>query len=355
MKLSMLLLLVCLSAQSQTFREEEISFTQGDAVLAGTLSFPSAEAKKYKAIVLISGSGPQNRDSEIVGMKPFKLLADFFNAQGYAVLRYDDRGVGKSTGSKVSEVTSQVLAEDAAQAFRYLKSRSDIHSTKIGLLGHSEGGILAPMVCTKEPGVAFVILMAGYGVKGIDLSNAQQAAILKASGMTEEFIAASNAMNREVMKLMASETVTDVQLTDFVKAETLKLLPLLPEAMRAAIPDQEGYATMTANQALAQSKNTWIKFYMNYDPQPALTKITCPALLLFGELDAQVLPGQNKDLMAQAITGNGNKKVQATVISKANHLFQLATSGSPMEYSMLKKEFSPELLDTLNNWLQELK
>jgi pimeloyl-ACP methyl ester carboxylesterase len=340
---------------SQTFREEEISFKNGDLTLSATLSFPSSKNKKVGAIILVSGSGPQNRDSEIFGFKPFKLLADFFNQQGYAVLRYDDRGVAKSTGKSVNESTTADLAEDAHQAFLYLKTRKDIDIKKIGLLGHSEGGFVVPMVAAQEPSVAFVILAAGFGVKGVELSNAQQAAILRASGMSEDFISASTTMNKQVMTMMTDSTITDEKLAEFVKVEVLKLLPLLPENIQSQIPDNEAYANMGAQQAVMQSKSPWIRYYMNYDPLPLLKKVKCPALLLFGELDTQVLATQNSDLMREALLNAGNKNVTAITISKANHLFQEAQTGSPAEYSSLKKEFIPEFLYSMQKWLTTVK
>ncbi len=335
---------------TQGFTEEEVTFGLQEVRLSGTLSFPVTNRTKHRAIILVSGSGPQNRDSEIVGFKPFKLLADFFNQEGYAVLRYDDRGVGKSTGKSVNESTTADIAEDARQAFLFLRSRKDIDPANIGMLGHSEGGVVVPIVAAGEP-VAFVILLAGFGVKGVELSNAQQAAILRSSGMSETFIEASGKMNREVLRLMMDDKTTEEQLQLFVREETLKLLPLLPENIQAQIPDKEAYATMSAQQVLIQMKNPWIRYYMTYDPLPTLSKVKCPVLMLFGGLDMQVLPSQNSDLMKNALVNAGNKKVEAFTIANANHLFQEATTGSPTEYAQLKKEFIPELYTVIKNWL----
>lgn len=356
MKYTILLYLVLFSwiVSAQTFREEEVTFVNGETSLSGTLSFPEGNQRNYSAIILVTGSGPQNRDGDIFGFKSFKILADFLNAQGYAVLRYDDRGVGKSKGKSVNQSTTAELAEDARQAFLFLHSRKDIDSKRIGMLGHSEGGIVVPIVASTEP-VAFVILAAGFGVKGVELTNAQQAAILKSSGMSESFIKASGDMNREVMRLMVDPATTEQQLTDYVKTETLKLLPLLPESIQAQIPDKEGYASMTAQQVISQSKSPWIRYYMNYDPLPALVKVKCPALLLFGELDTQVPATQNSDLMKNALEKAGNRNVTAVTIKKANHLFQEAITGSPTEYATLKKEFIPEFVTTIHDWLTSLK
>ena len=355
MKLFVLIFaLLAVSAQAQTFTEEEVSFQNGEIQLSGTLSFPDSKSENIKAIILVSGSGPQNRDSEVMGMKPFKLLADFLNGEGFAVLRYDDRGVGKSTGPSVNESTSADLAEDVFHAFKLLQTRPEIDPKGIGILGHSEGGIIAPMVAAKERDVAFIILAAGFGVKGIELSNVQQAAILRSSGMTEEFISASTAMNKQVLTMMADPAISDEVLSEFVKSETLKLLELLPENIQSQIPNKDAYADMAARQAVGQAKIPWIRYYMGYDPLPTLKLVKCPVLLLFGELDTQVLPSQNSELMESALVGAGNTQVESVTISGANHLFQEASTGNPSEYATLKKEFAPAFTEAIGNWLSRL-
>lgn len=346
--LSFVIVCASLSVSAQTYREEEITFRNGDIVLSGTLSFPASEKEKHKAVILVSGSGPQNRDSEVFGFKPFKLLAEFFNEEGYAVLRYDDRGFGKSKGKSVNESTTAELAEDARQAYLYLRTRDDIAIENIGMLGHSEGGVVVPIVASKEP-VAFLVLMAGFGVRGRELSNAQQEAILRSNGMSETFIKAAIEMNGAVLDKMTNSNTTEQELQEFVKSETLKLLPLLPETIQAQITDKEMYATMSAQQAVQQSKSVWIRHYMNYDPLPVLKNVKCPVLMLFGELDTQVLPSQNSNLMKEALLESGNG--ETIILPKANHLFQEAVTGSPAEYGTLKKEFTPLLLPAIRNWL----
>lgn len=338
---------------SQSYTSEEVAFTNGDVTLSGTLSFPSTKTGPHKAIVLVSGSGPQNRDSEVVGFKIFGLLADFFNKQGFAVLRYDDRGVGNSRGKSVNESTTAELAGDAVEAFRFLRSRPDIEPTRIGLLGHSEGGVVVPIVAGQEP-VSFIILMAGFGVPGFELTSTQQAAILRASGLDENFVNASVQMNTEVLKLIGQPSTTEQQLASFVETETLRLLELMPASMKSQITDPAAYAKMAASQAVSQSKSVWIRYYLSYDPKPALTKVKCPVLLLFGELDTQVTPAQNRTIMTEALTRSGNDHVRDLVIPRANHLFQEAVSGSPSEYATMKKEFAPGFLEAIEAWVKKL-
>lgn len=348
---TIVLAFIIFQASAQNYREVEVQFNNDDTQLSGTLSFPEGDQESYKAIILVSGSGPQNRDSDIFGFKPFKLIADYFNSQGWAVLRYDDRGVGKSNGKSVNESTTADLAEDATEAYRYLRSRTDIDKSRIGLLGHSEGGVVVPIVANKEPDVAFLILMAGFGVKGSEVSTEQQKAILRSSGMSEEFVEASSAMNQKVLAMMSDDAVSEEELKAFVKAETLKLLEYLPEETLKQIPDKNAYAEMGAKQAVGQSKVPWLRYYMSYDPYPALTRVKCPVLLLFGELDTQVLASQNLKPMENALKEGGNQKFKTVIIPKANHLFQEAITGSPGEYMSLKKEFTPDFLSTMGEWL----
>lgn len=350
-RLLLLLMILTGAAQAQDYPREEVTFSNGTIQLSGTLSFPTTGTRPFPAVILVSGSGAQDRDSNVFGFKIFSILSDFFNEAGYAVLRYDDRGAGMSTGKSVGESTSQELAEDAHQAFLYLQKHPAIDPKSIGMLGHSEGGIIVPMVASKEP-VAFAILLAGYGVSGVELTNVQQAAVLRSSGMSEAYILAAGTMNREVMRRMADGKTTPEQLAAFVKDEIKKIIPLLPDAMKAQLADPDAYATTVANQVVAQQRSPWLRYYMAYDPLPVLQQVTCPTLLLFGELDTQVSAEQNATRMRDALVRAGNTHVTMTILPKANHLFQQAVTGSPQEYAALKKEFVPELMPTIRAWLR---
>lgn len=356
MKHTVFFLIIFTSTQAfcQNFHEEIVEITYQDISLSGTLSFPDDGNKPHKAIILISGSGAQDRDVDVSGFKTYQRLASFFNSEGYAVLRYDDRGVGQSTGKSVGESTSFELAEDVRQAYLYLKSRLDIDQARIGLYGHSEGGIIAPMVAAREPDIAFIILAAGYGVPGSELSNTQREALLRLSGMSETFIKASLDLYSDVFQLMGDTTTSDEQLSEFVKRGTLELLPKMPEAVQTQITDPEAYANLTAQQTLAQFKSPWVRHYLTYDPLPVLKEVTCPTLLLFGELDQQISPQQNKEIMTNALLASGNTNVEAIIIPQANHLFQKAVTGSPVEYATLDKEFATEFLEVLGDWLEKI-
>jgi len=331
-------------------QEQEVTIDNGEIKLSGTLSYPTG-GDKFPAIILISGSGAQNRDSDILGFKPFKILADHFNSKGIAVLRYDDRGTGKSTGKSVGQSTSEEIATDAEAAFNFLKNHKKIDAKQIGLLGHSEGGVIAPMVAARESEVAFVILMAGYGVPGVELTNAQQAAILKSGGMSDEYIEKASQMNQQLITAMVDENKTVEDVKQLASELIRKQIQYLPENVKSQIADEDAYVQMQVQSVVAQMQSPWIKYYMQYDPAPTLTKVSCPVLVLFGELDTQVTEKQNKEVMANAL--ENNKNVTIKTFEKANHLFQEAKTGSPMEYASLKKEFVEGFESYISDWVLE--
>jgi len=330
--------------------EEEVTIENNAITLSGTLSYPKT-SNKLPAIVLVSGSGPQNRDSEIVGFKPFKILADHLNEKGIAVLRYDDRGHGKSIGKTVGQSTSEELATGAEAAFNYLKNHKAIDNNKVGLLGHSEGGIIAPMVASIDDQVAFVVLMAGYGVKGIEVTAEQQKAILKAQGMTDAFIEKAAEINNKIISAMQDDSISEEEVYDLAKKLIIEQIDYLPDNVQAQITDKEAYANFQAQSVVKQMKSPWIQFYMTYDPKPTLEQLECPVLMLFGGLDTQITVAQNKAIMEEALANN--KNVETKVFENANHLFQKAKTGSPMEYSTLEKEFVEGFEEYLSKWILE--
>lgn len=334
--------------------EEEVTFGKDSTILSATLTMPGGEGP-FPAVVLVSGSGPQDRDSQILGFKPFKILADSLSRVGFAVLRYDDRGTGKSTGKNVNLSTSEELAQDAVEAVRFLRKHKDIDPKKIGVIGHSEGGIIAPKVASRDEGIAFIVLMAGFGVKGIELSNAQSEAIMRASGMNDDYIKMANELNGKVLDMMARPEMTEEALEAFIIKETVTMVEFMPETFKKSITDPEAYAKQQAKGAIAQFKSPWIQYYMTYDPAPTLAKVRCPVLLLFGALDTQVLASQNQRVMESILAEAGNTNVTTKVFEKSNHLFQEAKTGSPQEYAFLKKEFDPEFLPFLSKWLTTIK
>ncbi|MDR2496468.1 MAG: alpha/beta fold hydrolase [Tannerellaceae bacterium] len=318
---------------------EDVAFenTQDGVTLAGTLTMPETGGK-FPAAVLISGSGAQNRDEEMMGHKPFWILADFLTRNGIAVLRFDDRGVGASTGD-FAAATSFDFSKDAEAAVKYLQSRKEIDAKKIGLIGHSEGGVIAPMLAARSGDIGFIVMLAGTGVRGDKVLLSQQEAIGRASDMNDEILKAVLDLNGKAFEIVINNT----------QPEELRpsLISLIKEADANASDEAIG---AQINSLL----NPWIQYFLKYDPAPALKKVKCPVLALNGEKDLQVLPKINLEAIGNALSEGGNRNVTLKELPGLNHLFQECTSGLPLEYSSIEQTFSPAALDEILKWLLQI-
>lgn len=327
-------------------QSEEVAFENGDLTLAGTLTLPPTEPP-FAAMVTISGSGPQNRDGEIpgiVGYTPFADLAAHLGELGIAVLRYDDRGVGVSEGDHAS-ATSADLATDVEAAVAFLQDRPDIDPARIGLLGHSEGGLIAPMVAARNDAVAFVIAMAPPVAEPLEGLVRQEERMLAAAGMPPDAVAIQVAQTREALELTRAG---DWQaLEDLLRGMVESQLAALPEEQRAQFGDPETAVEMLVAQTMTQYRG-WMHWFLNHDPQAFWAGVDVPALAVFAELDVQVDLEQH----LTALESVGNARVDIEVIPEANHLFQQTTSGSVTEYGTLAPEFTPVLLESLTTWLE---
>jgi uncharacterized protein len=335
-------------SEAPPYKEEEVKIANGGITLAGTLTLPQAPAP-HPVIVLITGSGAQNRDEDVFGFKVFRLLADRLTRAGFAVLRCDDRGVGGSSGS-TSESTTADFAEDVLAEVKYLKGRADIDKGRIGLLGHSEGGIVAPMAATRSSDIAFIVLMSGPGLTGEKIMLAQAEAAGRAEGRTPEQIK-SNTRVQQVLFEAARQNRGWEDATLAVRAEVRASIAQLPEEQRKAIPDVERVVAMQADSQVAFARSPWFRYFLDYDPAPTLARVTCPALALFGERDLQVPVEANRAAVEDIAKKAAAKQFSIKVIPGANHLYQAATTGAISEYGRLKKEFAPGFLDTLLTWL----
>lgn len=330
--------------------EEEVVFHNGDIKLSGTLTLPEYPGR-HPAVVMITGSGPQDRNEEIYGFKIFKIIADHFTKNGIAVLRYDDRGVGESTGN-ISESTTEDFAGDVTEAVKYLQTRNDIRHDYIGLCGHSEGGIIAPLVASQYKDIAFIILMAGTGVTGEEVVLEQTELILKAEGMEDEEIKVSLEQSKKLFSHLKSGKEKDEIISE-LKKQVLESYEDIPKEQKELITDKDEYADKIAKSKYEQLTSTWMSYFLSYDPVPALEKVTCPVLMLFSELDLQVSVVQNEKPMVAALVRGNNKDYEVKTFPKANHLFQTANTGSPSEYADLPKEFVPGFLDFITSWILE--
>ncbi len=328
---------------------EEVTFRNGDVTLAGTLTLPRAGAP-HGAVVMITGSGPQNRDEELFGFRPFRVIADHLTRNGIAVLRYDDRGVGGSTGS-VNESTTEDFAYDALAAIDHLQERTDIHARAIGLIGHSEGGVVAPLAASKSDDVAFMVLLAGTAVTGEEILYAQGELILRANGASEDEIQAQRSFQQRLFAAMRTGEGWPELEADF-RARLVAQLDSMPPAQREAIQDVDAFLDAQVEAQLYSARTPWFEFFLDYDPIPALQQANVPTLALFGELDLQVPPAVNRLAMEEAFRAGGNPDYTIEVLPRANHLFITANTGSPNEYPTLEKVFVPEFLPLLTDWLR---
>jgi pimeloyl-ACP methyl ester carboxylesterase len=329
------------------YYSEDISFENKKAGinLAGTLTLPNKDGV-FPVVILISGSGPQNRDEELLGHKPFLVLSDYLTKNGLAVLRYDDRGTALSKGNFRS-ATSVDFAKDVESAIEYLKSRKEINKKKIGLIGHSEGGLIAPMVASESNDIAFIALLAGTGIQGDQLLLLQQKLIGKASGISDEDLQKTELTNRKAFDIVNKSTSLEqlkTDLTTYIKQE----MKNNPSAEKPQGMTDDDFVKMQVNQIA----NPWMQYFIKYNPTPALTKVKCPVLAINGEKDLQVPPKENLNAIKKALTKGGNKKVTIKEIPNLNHLFQECKTGSPNEYATIEQTFSPTALTEILTWLQ---
>lgn len=324
------------------YYEEEVVFqNEGDSLsLAGTLTLPE-EMGVYPAVILISGSGPQNRNEEVFGHRPFLVLADYLTQKGIAVLRYDDRGTAESTGNFAS-ATSQDFASDVVSAINYLKSREEIDNNRIGLIGHSEGGLIAPMVVNQTNDVAFMVLLAGTGVPGKEISRMQGRTLLDVDVSDRE---AYNRFIDETVEIAASERSIEIkreELTQHYKNSAEVLDELLPESI-----DFDAFVEQQVEGAL----RPWSQFFYNYDPVDELQKITIPVLSLIGSNDVQVPPQMNHPPIRKALDEAENEDVTIKELEGLNHMFQESETGSMLEYAEIEQTMSPIALEEISHWI----
>ena len=326
------------------YRSEEVKFINPETgdTLAGTLTLPN-EPGDYIALILVSGSGPQNRDEELLGHKPFLVLSDYLTRNGIAVLRYDDRGIGKSTGNFRS-ATSQDFATDALAAVEFLKTKSEIN--KIGIAGHSEGGLIAPMAAVKSDDVDFIVLMAGPGIRGDSVLILQTELIMKANGESDETIQRNLKIYRSIYKELLSDK-SGAQLNQELKIILTEAFGLLSEKEKEGSGNEE----MFIEGQLKSLLNPWFRYFIKYNPYPKLKKIQCPVLAINGEKDLQVPPKENLSAIENALKEGGNKNYRIVEMPGLNHIFQHSKTGAPTEYGNIEETFSPDVMKVISDWI----
>lgn len=323
---------------------EEVSYKNAAAniTLAGTLTYLATDTPA-PAVLLISGSGPQDRDESIMGHKPFLVLADYLTRRGIVVLRVDDRGVGGSTGDTMAS-TTQDMASDALAGLAFLKSRGQVNARRIGLLGHSEGGLVAPLAAGSRDDVAFIVMLAGTGVTGEEILLRQGELIGKAQGADEAELAGNRRLQQRivhVIKTTADPAAAEKQIRE-IAAEDLKEI---------ADADKKEAAAKALDAQMKLILSPWFRYFLTYDPRRALVKVKCPVLAINGERDLQVDPRQNLPAIEAALKSGGNPDFQVRELKGLNHLFQHCQIGSPAEYGKLSETFAPEALEVIADWI----
>lgn len=331
------------------YKSEEISFKNGvdNVLLSGTLTLPENESN-LPAVVLITGSGPQNRDEELLGHKPFLVLSDFLTRNGFAVLRFDDRGVGKSTGTFVTS-TSEDFARDVLAAVEFLKTRNEIDKTKIGLIGHSEGGIIAPMVAVRSNDVSFIVLMAGTGVPGDSILIMQNRLIQKAEGVPEKEIDETTDIQRKLFQLVIKSSNDEI-LQNQLGNKLNEYLSTIPDEQKNKLGDLKTYI----NMQVKTFTSPWFKYFLEYNPAKTLEKVKCPVLALNGSNDLQVSPEENLSAIENALKKGGNKNYEIEILPGLNHLFQTSKTGAVSEYSSIEETISPMALNAMLEWMKKI-
>lgn len=337
------------NAAAQSFTEREVTFTNGPVTLAGTLTIPAGPGP-FPAVVLLTGSGPQNRDEELMGFKPFKLLAEHLATNGIAVLRYDDRGVGGSTG-KISDSTTEDFAADALAGVSMLAALPEIRAKQIGLAGHSEGAVAAAVAAAQSPAVAFIGMLAGTAVPGDEALRKQANDLARAGGADDAQVEKILTEHRRLTEGLKAN-VPDGQMREIVRALARAQIEAAPEAQRKMITDPDAFVASMLDRAVASVNTRWMKAFVALDPAKSLARVSCPVFAAFGGRDIQVPVDVNRPALEQALTKAGNTRVTVKVYADANHLFQAAKTGLPAEYATLEKQFVPGLLDDLTSWIR---
>ncbi|HKE19072.1 MAG TPA: alpha/beta fold hydrolase [Kofleriaceae bacterium] len=300
--------------------------------LAGTLTLPRGDGR-HPAVLLVSGSGVQDRDETLFGHKPFWVIADHLARHGIACLRVDDRGIGGSSGDPKTATTDDFVG-DALAGVAFLATQPRIDPAHIGIIGHSEGGLIGPIAATRSKQVAFVVMLAGPGVSGAELVPRQLERLLKARGAAENEIAADVDKQRAIMKIVASprdDATARKDVTAVLAGPSGKPAPeLAPQLDRLLSP--------------------WYRNFARYDPRPTLARVKVPVLALDGELDVQVDADQNVDAIKKALAHN--RKAEVKRLPGLNHLFQHATTGAVDEYGTIAETIAPEVLDLITAWIR---
>ena len=329
------------------YLSEEVVFTNGKSEnikLSGTLTIPT-NIKNPPIAILITGSGPQNRNQELLGHKPFLVLSDHLTRKGIAVLRYDDRGTAASEGNYESATTFD-FASDVDAAVAYLHTRNDIIDiTKIGLIGHSEGGLIAPMVASEDKKIAFCVLLAAPGITGKEILMTQTRKAMQLGGVSQKDIEINELYSSKIYEICANYKGEDSK--NEIIAIFGEMRNSSSEMLKSQLTDE------VIEQQVNLLTSPWMTTFIKMDPMNYLTKVNCPVLALNGEKDFQVVATINLEEIEKSLKSANNNDVTTEVLPDLNHLFQTSETGSFSEYASNKETFSPIALEVISDWIND--
>ena len=327
--------------------EVRIEDKKHGVTLAGTLTIPD-DKKNYPAVVMVTGSGPQNRDEELFLHKPFLVIADYLTRHGIAVLRYDDRGFGESVGN-YNLSTTKDFAQDALNVVNFLRNHKNIDKNKIGIIGHSEGGIIAEMLAAnKKNNINFIVLLAAPGVPTSELMLDQNHDIATKNKVDTAIINRNYKLNSELYEVLKTEN-------DNLKAnkKLQQVFDKYTKNLTQKQKEEQGLTRNIASSIIFQSLTPWFKYFIRINPADYLQKITCPVLAIGGSNDLQVKANKNLKAIKDNISKNGNKNVTVKELPKLNHLFQHSKTGLPQNYKDIEETFAPDALKIISDWINK--
>ena len=314
------------------FRNDEAGVT-----LRGTLTHPTDAEGPVPGVVLVAGSGPSDRNATIMGHKPFLVIADALTRRGVAVLRFDERGVGQSEGTQEGATTAD-FATDVTTAVEMLAEREEVDADEIGVIGHSEGGLIAPMVATQSDLVSFLVLLAAPGLPGDVILADQLDRRIRAQGANRRIRALQRGTQNRIFEILKQ---------DADSAEIVSQLRKVMVQSRGISGDE------MINREIQRLMNPWLRFFISHDPRTTLQKVDVPVLALAGSKDQQVRPDTNQTAIAEALNADDNPAVTVRTLDGLNHLFQTAETGAPSEYGRIEETFAPTALDVIGDWIDE--
>ncbi|MFL0352627.1 alpha/beta hydrolase family protein [Xanthomarina sp. GH4-25] len=325
------------------YYEEEVRFknTEAKVELAGTLTLPNKNGK-FPVVILISGSGPQDRDESFMGHKPFLVLSDYLTKQGIGVLRFDDRGNGESTGD-FGNATTEDFSKDVMSAIAYLKTRNDVDKKNIGLIGHSEGGIIAPLVANNSKDIAFIVLLASTGISGAELSVMQSKTLRQFPVKDEASYEKNTRKAIAIVTSNKSDLEIEKELTTHYNAFIRPILTSLN------VPEEK--INLFIESQLKTSLQPWSRYFLQYNPADQIEKLQIPVLSLNGSKDSQVNAQINQEGIRKALIKGGNKDYKIVELENLNHFFQVCETGKMDEYRKIEQTFSPTALKEISNWI----